>query len=48
MLSTDDNHQQIVARTDGRRPPIKGETIRFTLNQDRAMVFAPDTGERLV
>ena len=48
MLPADDNHQQIVARTDGRRPPMKGETIRFTLNQDRAMVFAPDTGERLV
>jgi multiple sugar transport system ATP-binding protein len=48
MLPTDDNRQQIVARTDGRRPPKKGETARFTLNQVRAMVFAPDTGERLV
>ncbi len=47
LRSDGDNHE-IVARTDGRRPPSKGETVRFMVNQDRVMVFGPDTGERLV
>ena len=47
FLSDGDSHQ-IVARTDGRRHPIQGETVRFKVNGDRALVFVPETGERLV
>jgi multiple sugar transport system ATP-binding protein len=39
--------RQIVARTDGRRPPAKGDTVHVTVNEGHAHVFAPDTGERL-
>jgi multiple sugar transport system ATP-binding protein len=39
--------RQIVARTDGRRPPGKGETVYVSVSEGHAHVFAPDTGERL-
>ena len=45
---TDGKSHQVVARTDGRRHPIQGETVRFAVNVDRALVFVPETGERLV
>ena len=39
--------KQIIARTDGRRPPGKGETVRVAVKEGHAHVFSPETGERL-
>ncbi len=47
LLLADGTDHQVIARTDGRRPPMKGETVRVTVNPGHAKVFAPDTGERL-
>ncbi len=39
--------KQIIARTDGRRPPGKGETVHITVKEGHAHVFSPADGERL-
>jgi len=39
--------KQVIARTDGRRPPGKGEQVHITVKPGHAHVFSPDTGERL-
>ena len=44
-LGTDD--QQIIARTDGRRPPAKGETIHFAPKPDHVHLFDTASGARL-
>jgi len=38
---------QIIARTDGRRPPEKGSTIYFLPKQGHVHLFDTDTGARL-
>ncbi len=43
----DGGTRQIIARTDGRRPPGKGETVHITVKEGHAHVFSPATGERL-
>ncbi len=43
----DDSARQIIARTDGRRPPGKGETVHITVKEGHVHVFSPADGERL-
>ena len=37
----------IIARVDGRRPPMKGETLRFAPKADHVHLFDAETGLRL-
>jgi len=37
----------IIARVDGRRPPMKGETVHFAPKQGHVHVFNIETGERI-
>jgi len=39
--------RQIIARTDGRTPPEKGQVVNITVKPGHAHVFSPATGERL-
>ena len=39
--------QDIVARVDGRRPPMKGETVHLKVDPEETHVFSVKTGERL-
>ncbi len=41
------NDLQIIARTDGRRPPKKGETVHFAPSQGHVHLFDVASGERL-
>ncbi|MTB70995.1 ABC transporter ATP-binding protein [Arsenicicoccus cauae] len=47
--STDDAHGsgQIIARVDGRRPPMKGEQVFFAPKADHIHLFDSDSGLRL-
>jgi len=38
---------QIIARTDGRRPPMKGETVHFRPKADHVHLFDATNGQRL-
>ncbi len=38
---------QIIARTDGRRPPQKGETVHFAPKADHVHLFDTSSGARL-
>src|SRR4051794_17115151 len=38
---------QIIARTDGRRPPEKGSTVHFTAKPDHVHLFDTTTGARV-
>jgi multiple sugar transport system ATP-binding protein len=42
-----DSDLQIIARTDGRRPPEKGATVHFTPKQGHVHLFDTANGERL-
>jgi multiple sugar transport system ATP-binding protein len=42
-----ENDLQIIARTDGRRPPKKGETVHFAPTPDHVHLFDVASGERL-
>ena len=42
-----DSDLQIIARTDGRRPPEKGTTVHFTPKQGHVHLFDTANGERL-
>ena len=37
----------IIARVDGRRPPMKGETLRFAPKEDHVHLFDAQSGVRL-
>jgi multiple sugar transport system ATP-binding protein len=39
--------EEILVRTDGRRPPAKGSRIRVAIATETPKVFAPTTGERI-
>jgi multiple sugar transport system ATP-binding protein len=39
--------KQIIARTEGRRAPNKGDTVHIEVKAGHAHVFSPETGERL-
>jgi multiple sugar transport system ATP-binding protein len=45
---TTDNDAQIIARTDGRTPPAKGETIHFTPKPGHTHLFDTSNGQRLI
>jgi multiple sugar transport system ATP-binding protein len=47
VQTLDGSTRQIIARTDGRKPPAKGETVHITVKAGHAHVFSPATGERL-
>ena len=47
VLLADGSGKQIIARTDGRRPPGKGETVHVSVKEGHAHVFSPASGERL-
>jgi multiple sugar transport system ATP-binding protein len=38
---------QVIARTDGRRPPMKGETVHFSATPDHVHLFDVASGQRL-
>src|ERR671939_617238 len=38
---------QIIARTDGRRPPEKGSTVHFVPEQGHVHLFDTESGQRL-
>jgi len=42
-----DGEQQIIARVDGRRPPLKGEVFHVTPRSGHVHLFDVDSGERL-
>jgi multiple sugar transport system ATP-binding protein len=42
-----DQRHEIVARTDGRRPPEKGSTVHFAPKPDHVHIFDSGTGLRL-
>jgi multiple sugar transport system ATP-binding protein len=42
-----DDRLEIIARTDGRRPPQKGATVHFAPKPDHVHLFDPSTGRRL-
>jgi multiple sugar transport system ATP-binding protein len=44
----EDSDLQIIARTDGRRPPEKGATIHFTPNRGHVHLFDTSSGARLL
>ena len=37
----------IVSRVDGRRPPMKGDTLYFAPKTDHIHLFDVETGERI-
>ena len=39
--------QQVMARVDGRRPPMKGDTLYFAPKTDHIHLFDVETGERI-
>jgi multiple sugar transport system ATP-binding protein len=45
---TTDSDLQIIARTDGRRPPEKGTTVHFTPKQGHVHLFDNSSGSRLL
>ncbi len=47
VQTEDGSTRQVIARTDGRQPPAKGETVHITVKPGHAHVFSPATGERL-
>jgi multiple sugar transport system ATP-binding protein len=44
---TTDSDMQIIARTDGRRPPEKGSTVHFTPKQGHVHLYDTASGGRL-
>jgi multiple sugar transport system ATP-binding protein len=42
-----DSEQQIIARVDGRRPPLKGDTVHVRPRQGHVHLFRLSDGERL-
>jgi multiple sugar transport system ATP-binding protein len=42
-----EGHLEIIARTDGRRPPQKGETVRLAPKQGTVHLFHSQDGKRL-
>jgi multiple sugar transport system ATP-binding protein len=41
------SQHQLIARVDGRRPPVKGETVHLAPRRDHLHLFSGVTGERL-
>jgi multiple sugar transport system ATP-binding protein len=47
MLASEGSDLPIIARVDGRRPPMKGETVQLTAKEGHVHLFSPDSGLRL-
>jgi multiple sugar transport system ATP-binding protein len=47
LLGIGDDRLDIIARTDGRRPPEKGATIHFAPKADHVHLFDTENGQRL-
>src|SRR5258705_193014 len=42
-----EDHNLVVARTEGRKPPAPGQQVTFNVQPDDVFVFQPETGARL-
>ena len=47
LAGSDPSAKPVIARVDGRRPPMKGETVHFRPKPDHVHLFDVKTGERL-
>jgi multiple sugar transport system ATP-binding protein len=47
LVLPDQERKEIIVRTDGRRPPGKGEVVHATVKEGHAHVFSPASGLRL-
>ena len=47
VAQADGSKKDVVVRTDGRRPPTRGETINVTIVPGHSHVFSTSTGQRL-
>jgi len=47
LVLPDQDRKEIIVRTDGRRPPSKGEIVHAVVKQGHAHVFSPVSGLRL-
>jgi multiple sugar transport system ATP-binding protein len=47
-LAGDVDGQQVVARVNARRPPLKGDSVRLVPTADEVHMFDLETGERVV
>ncbi|MDO5644143.1 MAG: sn-glycerol-3-phosphate ABC transporter ATP-binding protein UgpC [Dermabacter sp.] len=47
LAGSDETAKPIIARVDGRRPPMKGETVYFRPKSDHVHLFDLKTGDRL-
>jgi ABC-type sugar transport system ATPase subunit len=42
-----EDHNLVVARTEGRKPPAPGQQVTFAVQPDDIFAFHPETGARL-
>jgi ABC-type sugar transport system ATPase subunit len=42
-----EDHNLVVARTEGRKPPAPGQQVTFGVQPDDILAFHPETGARL-
>ena len=42
-----EDHNLVVARTEGRKPPAPGQQVTFSVQPDDVFAFQPETGARL-
>jgi multiple sugar transport system ATP-binding protein len=42
-----EDHNLVVARTEGRKPPAPGQQVTFNVQPDDVFAFHPETGARL-
>ncbi|MCG7311354.1 sn-glycerol-3-phosphate ABC transporter ATP-binding protein UgpC [Brachybacterium halotolerans subsp. kimchii] len=47
LAGSDENSKPIIARVDGRKPPMKGETVHFQPKEGHVHLFDVKTGARL-
>jgi multiple sugar transport system ATP-binding protein len=47
VAQADGSKKDVVVRTDGRRPPMRGDTINVTIVPGHSHVFSTSTGQRL-
>ncbi|HEY5032682.1 MAG TPA: sn-glycerol-3-phosphate ABC transporter ATP-binding protein UgpC [Actinomycetes bacterium] len=47
LVLTGNERKEIIVRTDGRRPPAKGEVVHATVKEGHSHAFSPATGLRL-
>ena len=47
LVLSGEERKEIIVRTDGRRPPMKGDVVHATVKEGHSHVFSPATGLRL-